>query len=618
MKKKKKKIIFGGTFSLCVVLTWTILIVFGGCQEEESDAVIGGEDIIEKKGNEVTGSVSSINESQGEGNLAKDMKLTELTHLGTTIKIDDGKLTRSENKKDFQEVAEFEGEEGKLKPTTFLNIAIMQEDNGVKWIAKDDEIDIWSSKDEGKSWVLEEYVGGEGSSEHPYEIGNLRQFKNIAKNPKAHYILIENIIADSAKMFEPLPQFEGSLDGKNKLIEGIRIEKSQESAIGLFKSLVGAEVQNLKLRNLSIEGKSYVGSLAGKGKNSDLENVQVKSTKVKGISYIGGLVGNMEGGMVQNSGVEDGHVGADGEKIDFSKSAKYIGGLSGLVMGGELIKSHFKGKIEDINKSYVGGLAGFFSGGKIENSYAQVNMIGQSYIGGLIGQLEKSQVIHSYVKGVIKLVNKNGAGLLGKAINSTVTHCYFEGEVDSQGKVSRGQEDYVGGLISIGDQVKVDRSYVQGKVKGKVGAGFIGMIFSQSEVTNSYVIGDLRFTDLHGAGFVLSILDRSRVENSYSETKISMEKSYGAIYGFAHVAEGGGMIKNSYAITDMDKKIVARKKSGFIHNVINPSSIMNSYAREMEGVKFITNPGETVDNKSGYKTTGELEQLIKSEQIGPN
>ena len=612
MKKKNKMMLKGTLLSFLILAIW---IGLNSCKE----------DVLEETIEKVTDTNNNVSSTAGPGQKKKVNK-QELIHLGITINIQNGKLMRSENQKDFAEVNQFKGDKEKLEPTKFLGISLDNEDGPMRWMAKDDGMDMWASDDNGKTWNLEMYSGGKGASEHPYQIGNLRQLKSIEKNPKAHYILIENIVVDSAKMFEPIPLLEGSLDGKNKYIDGIKIENEEEK-VGLFKELQGASITNLELRNFKIMARKSAGTLAGAAQNTNIENVHVKKTHIKVTEYTGGgFFGNLVKGQIINSSV--------GEN-SLIEGPGGLGGMSGSASEIVISNSHVKGKV-DARERHSGGLVGGIKNSTIENSYFDGIVSGGTYyIGGLVSHLMDSTIRHSYFKGHFIAKEKRPdnanygkigggyvAGFVGRVSghSSLIEHSYFDG-------TTTGAAGFIGGLWFV--DAKIRNSYVKGKIQGP--AGFI--------------------TDYRGS-------DKSVIENSYvilEELKGNVpndDSPYGGIGGFVHMMRGG-KIRNSYAVGKITNTV---KKAGFLNHVDKKSTvencyssiqydtitnrtygfaaeiwgqhawnrkdvikIINSYAEEIPNVAF--KGGEILDHqlddKSGYKTKEELQELIKNKQIGP-
>ena len=94
--------------------------------------------------------------------------------------------------------------------------------------------------------------------------------------------------------FEPISDFDGSLDGKGYTISGLHINRPSSSYCGLLGTSSGATVSNLTLDACSISGYRYVGVLVGRMYGGGITNVTVTNPQVSGYSGVGGLAGEVE------------------------------------------------------------------------------------------------------------------------------------------------------------------------------------------------------------------------------------------------------------------------------------------------------------------------------------
>lgn len=258
--------------------------------------------------------------------------------------------------------------------------------------------------------------------------------------------------------FSPIGQspkfpFNGNFDGDSKVIRNLSIDAPESSYQGLFGYIKDKKVsiRNVKLENVNISAKNYVGALAGQAA-AQIENCMVSGT-LKGEQGIGGLIGDFN----------DGSLTGCSSAVSVS-GIKSIGGLAGSGSG-SLTGCSASGNIS--GKGYVGGLCGMFSPSATASwtrAYAAGNVNGtdstQSSIGGLIGHIQGSSaplpLSDCYATGrVIGLGTKVG-GLVGTNVQGKLQRCYASGSVKG-GKA-------VGGLIgwNIGD---LDNCYFSGTVE---------------------------------------------------------------------------------------------------------------------------------------------------------
>ena len=128
-------------------------------------------------------------------------------------------------------------------------------------------------------------------------------------------------------------RFQGSFDGKKKIIRNLKIDRPKEDDVGLFGNV---------------------------GKDGSISYIGLEDVDVKGKNNVGGLVG-ANGGDIRNS-----YAMARVTVTSFSERS-IGGGLVGYNHGGEIFKSYATGNV--IGKVQVGGYAGAHDG-VIENSYA--------------------------------------------------------------------------------------------------------------------------------------------------------------------------------------------------------------------------------------------------------
>ena len=205
------------------------------------------------------------------------------------------------------------------------------------------------------------------------------------------------IISRDAERVNP---FSGTFDGKGCLISNLKVDKHDESFVGLFGASDGV-IRNVNLIGAEITGKDYVGTLVGysRGIVSDCSSIG----DVKGSDSTGGLIGFIEGG------------------------------------GGSVVKSVFKGSVK--GNDNVGGLVGYIErGGDVSDCASEGGVSGREQVGGLVG--------HADIRDANSLSNcesksdvegqKEVGGLVGEN-SSDINSCEAKGNV-------RGEEG-VGGLV---------------------------------------------------------------------------------------------------------------------------------------------------------------------------
>ena len=215
--------------------------------------------------------------------------------------------------------------------------------------------------------------------------------------------------------------FTGMFKGNGYTIFNLQINRDSADNQGLFGALgSGAMVSNVGIANAKIEGKQFIGGLAGFNEGTIVGSHAIGEVSASG--FTGGLVG-LNGGKIINSHAS----------VIASGTNQHTGGLVGRNFG-LIISSYASGDIRgSIN---VGGLTGS-NGGSISNSYATGSVEG-NFAGGLVGFNQGRAAItgNSYAIG---RVQGSGGGLV--ASNSgAISMSYWNTETSGlQGRHGIGQ-----------------------------------------------------------------------------------------------------------------------------------------------------------------------------------
>ena len=171
-----------------------------------------------------------------------------------------------------------------------------------------------------------DYAGGHGSLESPYLISNVVHLQNINKDLDAHYKLLENITLTTewipiGYINSQYSAFTGTFDGNNKTINGLKklsfpqyIEN--EARFGLFNSLDGATISDLRLENINISFSSVDGN-------------------TKKFAKIGGIAGTMINSTIIRCSVKGNMQTGDNYE---HQRYMFVGGISGEAIGSNLIQ----------------------------------------------------------------------------------------------------------------------------------------------------------------------------------------------------------------------------------------------------------------------------------------
>ncbi len=285
---------------------------------------------------------------------------------------------------------------------------------------------VWVESDAVKMIVLS-ILSGTGTAGDPYQISTAEDLNSMrcylgAANSGKYFKLMNDIdltayLASGGDGFalwgssgwdpigvdNPLYKFYGQVDGNNRKITGLQINRGSTSTVGLFGCT---------------------------GAGSSLKNIGVEIDPagfVRGSTPVGGLVATNAGSVS--------YCYTTGTIISISGIA---GGLIGH-NSGCVTKCYATGTVS--GNWTVGGLVGYNRNGKINNCYARGSVSGGN-IGGLVGQNENTAIIeNSYATGLV------GAGISGGGLvetnTGTVTNSYWDKETTGR-TTSSGSDNSFG------------------------------------------------------------------------------------------------------------------------------------------------------------------------------
>lgn len=179
--------------------------------------------------------------------------------------------------------------------------------------------------------------------------------------------------------------FTGNFDGKNHTISNLYINTTQNYS-GLFGYVFSdyTTFKNIKLQNVNINAKYYVGALAGNFRGGTINNVFIDNVNIKSSgSDIGGIVGTIDWGTIQKVKVTNASITGSSD----------VGGIAGYTSAESTLtidQAVFSGNVYG---SYSGGIMG-------HPNYTKVN-ISNSYTAGYsqaagISAYKANSIVNSY------------------------------------------------------------------------------------------------------------------------------------------------------------------------------------------------------------------------------
>ena len=372
------------------------------------------------------------------GKATKNQNSDPLKSLHSSIAFYVGKITKNENgvteiKKTIQEMRE------QMKRS--LNTKIHKCETKIKQINQEiTTLKSCACPDSGKTQTTASPTvipagPGTGTMQDPYKIATVNDLQKLRtvwrSNTGKYFIVTQDIDLSSIENFTPLPEFKGTLDGNNKKILNLSIDRSQirySNYASLFQQIGrGGVVKNLGFENVAIKGNRHAAALASYNRGT------VDNCYVTGQVFCSAKYGH-PGGLVSMSWT--------GSIIKNSYSTARVSGKS---YSGGLVASMYKTTVENsyssgsvVNK-YAGGLVGLMSSGVIRQSYATGSVSGKSYVGGLVGLVNdnpESIIENCYSSGSVS-ASWIGGGLVGD-LRDKVKNSYSSGSVVSkQSRVDR-------------------------------------------------------------------------------------------------------------------------------------------------------------------------------------
>src|SRR5690554_39525 len=178
--------------------------------------------------------------------------------------------------------------------------------------------------------------------------------------------------------------FMGYYDGQGHTIDGLYINRPDESAVGLFASACCGTIRNLGLTSLTVIGDEEVGGLVGQASDVLIENCFVE----------GDVSGNM-----------------------------YVGVLSGFNISMETTKCYTKGSVS--GQFTIGGIMGYICWSYTNNLYTHAEVSGLNGVGGIAGISWETSYWYCYVTDAITHTGQFSGAIIGGGNETSTTHrCY--------------------------------------------------------------------------------------------------------------------------------------------------------------------------------------------------
>lgn len=183
---------------------------------------------------------------------------------------------------------------------------------------------------------------------------------------------------------------------------------------------------------------------------------------------------------------------------------------------------------------------------------------------GVFGRIEDAVIKNIKVKNLETYGSGDVGGLVGSSSNSQISNCSVEGVIE-------GNQN-TGGLVGSLSGGSIINSYADVTVKGGTGGhigGLVGMTSSGSEISNSYVKGNV--TGVTKVGGLVG-MNSGTIRESFAEVEVKtqlLSNNFGGLVG-----TNEGKILDSYVVGIVEGAVVG----GLVGNNNVGAEIVNSYA----------------------------------------
>ncbi|MBQ9242954.1 MAG: hypothetical protein IJ165_06980 [Proteobacteria bacterium] len=346
---------------------------------------------------------------------------------------------------------------------------------------------------------------------------------------------------------------------------------------GLFHSLSGARIDNIKLE-FDIDGASgYNGLLAGNVASSTITNVEAVGNVKGNGAYVGGVIGY----------ATDTTLSLLKHKGDVTNLSEQTGGIVGRLNGnctasnlentGKVsgTKAHTAGVIgyannkcvlSNLNASgdiegqagYTAGILSYISGSSLSNATFKGNVLGTTYVGGILGGGDSSSLDTASTDASTTVKGTGSAyigGIIGRANATDVSNVTSNGKVDGRREIG-GIAGYLSGNITNATNNAIVNVYNDTGSWGCYSGGIVGNMaggYTHKNLKNTAAVTcdakPYTTTDSNGASYetlagcaVLGGLF-GHISNHAKGTFISDAENNGEVTSKAHEAGGiGGLI----------------------------------------------------------------------------
>ena len=231
-------------------------------------------------------------------------------------------------------------------------------------------------------------------------------------------------------------QYLGTFDGKGKTISNLYINATSNYT-GFFGYADRGSIKNITFNKAKVKNdKADTGILAGNAGSCIIENIKtLANCSVEGKNYVGGIAGDANGNI------------SNCENRATVKGIRSLGGIVAAYSGNSITSCANYGTVTSAS-GVVGGMVGTFSSGTIQNSANYGDVTGTSYVGNLIGLAQECNLNNVLGTGNVTATSAELAGLLVGTIKKSSSTASGILAYNSSAKLT------INGIEQTGDAVK--------------------------------------------------------------------------------------------------------------------------------------------------------------------
>ncbi len=494
-------------------------------------------------------------------------------------------------------------------------------------------------------------LAGNGTGAAPYVVTNVSELRTVADDLDANYTLGADVDASSLSTagigsgFEPIGSFEGTLDGANHAITGLRVEGSDEVPTGLFGTIdESGVVRDLSVVDLTAEGVNGTEAsdepTGGVVAENDglVANVTVDAD-VSGDGVVGGVAGVNRGAVRDVTATTDvtggsglgGVVGVNNGTLAGVRSTATVeanrSAESGAVSVAGGVAGTNRGRVVDVfattrvtGQTRVGGVVGEapIGSGPVRNVSVSATVSGEEDVGGVVGRHEVTVTARD-VSATVEVTGERNVGGVAGYSRGWIGGAFATGTVDG----TRAVGGITGVQNSLGRGVRNSSADVAvtgtSRVGGAVGEnrGTVADTFATGRVSGDRAVGGLVGAAVNGE------FRESTVVDSYWDVDATGQStSNGSGVGLATAAMTGESART--AMDGLEFTTLWRTVPGGYPALIPPGN--RSQPEFAVGVESISDPvtaGDrlavtaTVENRGGATRTQTVELLVAGARSDP-